>query len=301
MNRRTLLLLLGAAAVGLLYAGDQIYRAGYEQPIDRLNNRLDGLVTREKKIKTTALEARRDQKRLDVYAALSLPYQPEQARAAYQQWLLALVDRHQMTQASVDPVQPRTIEVRNRTRRGSRAVATRYPFQLRARTNLTRLTAFLEEFSQAGHLHKITAMTLNPSGSDLDVSLSIEALSIDACERESSLSTQTWNRASDPEAQWGVIARRNLFARGFSQALTQTRLSGITYGADGEAEAWFQVGATQATRQVRAGEQLDIELFLVDVIDILPDRAFVRIDDQAGWLPVGSSLGDLIANPAPNP
>ena len=120
MNRRTLLLLLGAAAVGLLYAGDQIYRAGYEQPMDRLNNRLDGLVTREKKIKTTALEARRDQKRLDVYAALSLPYQPEQARAAYQQWLLALVDRHQMTQASVDPVQPRTIEVRNRTRRGSR-------------------------------------------------------------------------------------------------------------------------------------------------------------------------------------
>ena len=43
------------------------------------------------------------------------------------------------------------------------------------------------------------------------------------------------------------------------------------------------------------------EIKLVDVIDILPDRAFVRIDDQAGWLPVGSSLGDLIANPAPNP
>lgn len=297
MNRRTLLLLIGAISVGVLYGGDQLYRWGYEQPLDRLNTRLDGLVTREKKIKTTALEARRDIKRLDVYNELSLPYDAEQARARYQQWLLELIDRHQMTQASVDPAQPRTIDVRNRTRSGSRTVATRFPFQLRARTTLARLTEFMQEFMQAGHLHKITAMTLNPTGSEVDITLSIEALSIDDCDRESELSTQTWTRTSGTSDDWAIIPRRNFFARGFSQALSQTRLSAITYGADGEAEAWFRVGESSSTQQIRAGGRLDIALFTVEVIDILPDQAFLRIDGQSGWLPIGSPLGQLIVDP----
>ncbi len=301
MNRRTLLLLIGAIAVGGIYFADQAYRTWYEQPLDRLESRLEGLRLRERRAGTTQAEARRDVRRLDAYAAMSLPFDLEKAQSAYQAWLLSLVAEHQMTQAAVDPGQARGVEVRNRTRRGTRQVATRLPFTLRAKTDLVRLTAFLADFEQAGHLHKITSLAINPigSGTEIDLTVSIEALSIGACEREADLSTLTWNRNVSPPESFAILARRNPFARGFSKALTDTRLTAITYGSDGEAEGWFRVGDESRTRSARSGQSLELDLVRVEVIDILPERLLVRIDGQTAWLSIGGSLEQALATETP--
>jgi len=300
MNRRTLLLLLAASSIGLLYGADQAYRKGYEAPLDRLNSRIDGLALKQRRAAQTQAEARRDVKRLDIYAALSLPYDLEKAKSAYQDWLLSLVAKLQMTQASVDPGQPRALSVRNRTQRGERQVATRLPFTLRAKTDLAQLTSFLQAFEGAGHLHKIVSLTINPIGSgfEIDVTMVIEALALDACEREAELSTLAWNRNVSEASSFASIARRNPFARGFSKTLAETRLTAITYGNDGEAEAWFRVGQENRTRQTRAGERLQLELVQIEVIDILPEKLFVRIDGKSAWMTIGATLGSLVDQPS---
>ena len=297
MNRRTLLLLIAAIGIAGLYGADQLYRTLYEGPRERLESRIEGLQKRAKTISTTRIEARRDSKRLEAYEAMSLPYDLEQARAAYQGWLLALVSKHGMTQAAVDPGVARPITVRNRTRKGSREVADRIAYTLRGRTDLPHLTSFLGEFYQAGHLHKITALTLNPAGggTQLDVSISIETLALMSCERESTLSELAWDRRVSPPESFTAIARRNFFARGFSRALAETRLTAITYGRDGEAEAWFRLGASGGTERAKAGTRVPISLIELEVIDILPDRAFVRVDGQTLWISVGGSLAEVMA------
>jgi len=297
MNRRTLLLLIAAISIVGLWGADQAYRTWYEVPRERLESRLEGLKERARTISENRIDARRDSKRLEAYEAMSLPYDLEQARAAYQGWLLALVSKHQMAQAAVDPGSARPISVRNRTRKGSREVAGQIGYTLRGRTDLAHLTDFLDEFYQAGHLHKITALNLNPTGggSQLDVSISIETLALLSCERETELSQVAWDRRVSAPESFASIARRNFFARGFSRALAETRLTAITYGRDGEAEAWFRLGGSDETARAKSGTRVPVSLIELDVIDILPDRAFVRVDGQAVWLSVGGSLADVLS------
>ena len=184
-------------------------------------------------------------KPLASYTARALPYDPELARSLYQDWLLQLVETHRLESASVDAGSPNRLEIKSRGQKKRKLVGHSFNMTLRAKTTLPQLVNLLHDFRQVGHLHKIRSLSLVPlgTGSELDVNMSIEVLSMQHADREDTLST--WVRDdenADPLKVYSDLLRRNLFARGLPQALAQIRLQAITTDKNGRKEAWLGTG-----------------------------------------------------------
>jgi hypothetical protein len=297
MNRRTLMLIAGAAAVGLFYFVDQAFTSLIEQPTSQLETQIDAARRSIADANAEQVSGRRLANKLDDYAGRALPHDPALARAVYQKWLLELVERHQMKSASINAEQPQTIEVRGRIdRRKRRQVGHTIRFTIRARTSLALLADFMHEFQNSAHLHKIRSFTINPlgNGGELDLTLVVETLALQTTERSDRLSD--WVRTDDAipkRSEYDALVSRNLFARGFSQTLAQIRLGAITRGRTGDDEAWFRVGEPAKTQIVAAGGVLRLPLHSVEVRQIEPERVLVSVNDQTGWLRLGQSLGQL--------
>lgn len=168
-----------------------------------------GLVLVRSKLSTpgtsiSELRAQRDakQKMLDGYrrtverAALAaaklaewqrrcLPSDPAAARAHYQDWLRELIERLDFRDREVFSGEPQS-----RQGAGGVPIYTVFPFRIQGRATLAQVVQFLHAFYTAGHLHKIRRLTLYPAeGSGLlDVSMSIEALSLPKADRRETLS-----------------------------------------------------------------------------------------------------------------
>ena len=59
---------------------------------------------------------------------ISLPYDSELARAAYQDWILDLVQQAKLTNASVDASQPSSVKIKDRDTRKPKEIFLRYTF-----------------------------------------------------------------------------------------------------------------------------------------------------------------------------
>lgn len=297
MNRRSVFLILGAGAVVLLYLLDHTYSSWIEQPTQQLETQLEATRRSMADANAEQVAGRRLANRLDDYADRALPHDPALARAAYQKWLLELVERHQMKSASVNAETPQPIEVRGRiNRRQRQLVGHTIRFTVRTRTSLEHMTGFLHEFQTAAHLHKIRSFTINPlgNGSELDLTLVVETLSLEATPRQDSLSD--WSRSDDTgpsRSDYQALVKRNLFARGFSQTLAQIRLGAITRGRGGDDQAWFRVGSPAQTQIVTHGQSLELPLHTVEVRQIEAERVLIAVNGQVGWLVLGQSLGQL--------
>jgi hypothetical protein len=303
MNRRTLMLLLGAVAVGVLWGGDQLFRNGYEIPKGKLETQLEKLDRDLGKAADAEIDAKIKAKELAFLKDHSLPYDPELAKSAYQDWLLNLVKFHGMENATVDASQPKSIVVKGRVRKGDRVVAREFQFGVRAKTDLSHLTAFLYDFYRAGHLHKITNLSLNPvaGGRAIDVSLSIDALSLEATDRESELAKISWNRLADEDLEnYLALARRNVFARGISQSIGQVRLTGVTSDRQGIAQAWFSLGPNRPTAIVEAGKQLAVDTQQLPILEIEAERVSIEVGGEPIWLEIGQEIGQKLKKPDSN-
>jgi hypothetical protein len=145
-------------------------------------------------------------------------------------------------------------------------------------------------------LHKVTQFAINPvaGGSEIDLTATVEALSLDAAPREETLSE--WVRVETPDAaaaDYRQITERNLFARGISPELAAIRLGAITRGRGGIDQAWFRVGRPAKTQIVKAGESLSLPLHSIQIRQIEPERVLVAVN-VTGWLRLGESLGTLL-------
>lgn len=301
MNQRTILLLSLAGAVGLLYMADSGYRAFIEQPTQQYEGKLTALDEEQADAQVAQLEGRRLSKRLEEYAERSLPFDPELARSKYQDWLLQLVESHEMKSAAVDADTPRPIEVRSRTSRSKRRlIGHSISYTLRSRTNLAHLTDFLYDFHRSAQLHKIRGFSLTPlsDGSQLDLNLTIESLALQATEREDVLSDWVRTDESFPRREeFDAFVQRNLFAKGFSKVLGEIRLTAITVDRGGESQAWFETGKGTATQKLRAGEELSIPLHTVRVIGFEDKGVRVSVNEMDCVLGLGESLGDVLQTP----
>ena len=298
MNRRTLVLALGAAVVGLFYLLDQGYSRFIEQPTTLLETQLAAAQRSLGDAKADQISGRKLANLLEGYAERALPHDPALARAVYQKWLLELVERHRMESASINAETPQAIEVRGRVnRRQRRVIGHTIRYGVRARTTLQHLTDFLHEFQRSVHLHKIVSFSLSPlsGGSALDLILVVETLSLDATERVDRLSdwTRVETPASDRQAYQGLV-NRNLFARGVSPELAGIQLGAITRGRGGVDQAWFRVGTPPKTQIVTAGESLELSLHSVLVKQIDAEKVLISVNDFSGWLNLGESLGKLL-------
>ncbi|SRR6056297_2759569 len=304
MNRRTMLLALAAGLVFTLYFLDAGYRRWIEEPSDQLGNQLQALQQEVNDLQAQQVEGRRLAGRLDSYAARALPWDANLARSRYREWLLQLVSRHELESASVNGDEPRPIELRGRLDRGQeRRIGHTIRYSLRARTSLPRLVDFFHDFERAAQLHKIQSYSLNPlgNGSELDLSLVIETLSLEASPREAQLSD--WQRHPDhypPREAFQTLAQRNIFARGFSASLAAIRLGAITQDRAGEREAWFAVGSPAKTQIVAAGEQLQLPLHSVQVEAIEGERVRIAVNELSRWLRLGQTVGEALEPSSPS-
>ena len=181
-RRETILAGLALGLVGLtglwflLFAGDS-------RSADQLIKDQDKLAGEIRKQEKQLQESRRDAKRLAQWQRRALPRDPLLARSLYQHWLrdlAARVNLHGFTLVSNDA------GIR-------RDQFTRISFTLRARAKLRDLVEFMYEFYSKGFLHQIRKMDVKPlqNSRDLDVNLTIEALSLPTAESKEKLPEET--------------------------------------------------------------------------------------------------------------
>ncbi len=300
MTPRIKWLLIAGLAVFGLYGGDSLYRSWIEQPSQQLNAKLDTVTRGMADTKSDQLVAQRLGKRLDGYAARALPYDAQLARSLYQEWLLDLIEKHQLVSTAVDAAQPVPIELRSRTKKGKRVrVGNRIAYSLRGQATLAKLASFLNDFRSAGHLHKIRSLSLNPIGNEgqLDTSLAIEVLCLEASLNKDQLCDLEWSNDSENLSGYSDLVRRNVFARGFAKALNDIQLKAITFNRDGKAEAWFKVDRIGTIRTITAGNQIPVALHDIAVVEVLADKVLVRVNQDPHWITLGQSIGEVCSPP----
>ena len=298
MNNRSKLLLAALAVVGIGVFGDQGYRRFVEEPArtrEREATKIDNQIKEAEDAIFTSARAADQLLALEQY---SLPYDQELARARYQDWLLALVAKVGLRQPSVDAGTPVAMSIRDRGTRQPKEIFKRYSFSMRGHGTLAQVTQLLYEFHQAGHLHKIRSLALNPvaDGKQLDVTMSIEALGLSRCEREGQLSTVTAQRLAynNPEA-YQTIARRNLFSQAGADVLRNVTLTAVTFNRTGTPGAWLSTGSETQTQVVHRGESLEIPSHEVRVIDIQSQLVLLEVDGEVVQLSLGKTIHEMMA------
>lgn len=303
MSPRIRWLLAAGVAVFGLYGIDSLYRGWIEQPHQRIKAELDDLTSKLNTAKSEQRTAQKQGKRLEAFAAMALPDDPQLARSLYQQWLLNLVEANELTSASVDAAQPVRVEIRSRTKKGKRqTIGHRINFSLRGQASLSKLSSFLNDFRKAGHLHKIRTIALNPVGNEgrLDADLAIEVLCLSASTNRDTLGNwQILDEESVAKSTYEELVRRNLFARGFAKALYEIELKAITSNREGIAQAWFRIDARGTTKTVSAGTQLPVALHDISVLEVLNNQVLVRLNDEPYWIKIGQSIGQ-VCSPKPS-
>ncbi len=177
--------ILGIAALGLLglvalyfllIAGDS--RSDEQLATDRtkLTTEIDG---KQKMLQAAA----RDAKRMADWQKRSLPADPVIARSLYQDWVRTLANKVNLHAA--------TIVVNDAGAR--RDQFSKISCTLRARGSLGDLIDFMHEFYSVGYLHQIRKLDVKPvqSEHDLDINMTIEALSLPTAETKGQLPKET--------------------------------------------------------------------------------------------------------------
>jgi len=292
MNQRTRLLLIAMSAMGVLWAGDAGYRSLIEEPSLARKRQVEKLDQKIVDARDSIVDSAGATERLDELERLSLPYDSELARSRYQDWLLGLVQSVELTGASVDAGKPASVSIKDRDTRKPKQIFLRYSFSLRGRGTLQQVSRFLYHFYQAGHLHKIGSITMNPisGGSLIDFSASIEAIGLTRCERKEELSGESVHRlASSNFADYQSISRRNLFARHGDETLSKIVLSAITIASNGTAQAWFALGDGE-TQVLKRGDRLEVTAHSIEVVDIVAGQVLLDVNGRVVTLKAGESI-----------
>ena len=292
MTPRTRILLIAMGAVGLLWLADTGYRTLVEGPVEERERQVVRLDQQINEARDQIIQSAKAPDTLEYLERLSLPYDPELARAGYQDWLLDLIQRSNLTGASVDAGDPTAVKLKDPQTGKPKEVYLRYVFSLRGRGSLQQIVDFMHQFYQGGHLHKITAFSMNPvsQGRLIDFTASIEAIGLTRCEREGELSRELVSRlASSDFHDYQSIARRNLFARHGDATLAKVVVTAITVAAGGIPEVWISRDGGQ-TEVCTRGRTIEIDAHSIEVVDILQDRALLDVDGRVLAIRAGQSI-----------
>lgn len=204
MNSRERMLGLTVGVLALLiggyYAWDSFDAsiAAREQQITQLEGQISG---KERRLRT----AKRDVARLNVYREQSLPTETDLARSLYQTWLLEAVQ----SKGLVD------INVSTLGARGRRDAYFVHTFNVTARGDLAKVTRLMHDYYSRDRLQRIRRISLKPlrDSKDLELSMSIEALSLAKADHEDSLNDAPSKRLAreSVDEYLQIVGGRNLF------------------------------------------------------------------------------------------
>ncbi|MGD0900703.1 MAG: hypothetical protein ABR915_22960 [Thermoguttaceae bacterium] len=204
LKKREKILAAAAGTVGVLMAGWLLW-AGDGGSAGALRAERKRLAAEADKRHSRIEAADAAKTRLAQWSRRSLPADPANARSLYQSWLRELAHEAGMRQLDVQPGE-------GQSRKG---VFTTFSFTVRGRAKLAQLTRFLYDFYSAGHLDQLRRLDVKPieSAADLDVTMTIEALSLPGADREGlSKEKGARLRLAGLDDYAGVIVGRNLFA-----------------------------------------------------------------------------------------
>lgn len=299
MNTRTKWLLAGVGVLALLYVGDYVYRTYIEEPSRNATVALEKLDKQLQDAADSQLIAKKISQKMEGFAGRALPYNPDVARSLYQDWLLKLMERHEMAGISIDASAPVPIEIKSRTtKKKNRLIGYRISYSVHGKTSLPKWVNWVRDFESSGHLHKIKSLTLVPlgNGNEIDANLTIEAVSLQAAEREDQLTQWIRNPQQEPSASvLASFVQRNIFARGFSKTLAAIRLQALTFNRRGEGEAWFDVGEGKSTQIINLGQKLDIPIHDIVLLSVAGDVAKLKVNGAVIELAIGQTLGQVMA------
>lgn len=293
MNSRTKLLLMVMLAVGGAVFGDRGYRQLVEEPARKREQEIERLDRQISEAEDEIVKSTRASDQLLAFEQYSLPSDPEFAQARYQDWLLSLVEQIKLQQPSVDSSAGVPVSIKNPLTKKPQEAYRKYSFSVRGRGNLEQITELLYRFYQAGHLHKIRSISLNPAagGRWLELSVNIEAIGLNRTDREAELSTASSPRlAAEDRSAYHVISRRNFFSQEGDALLGQVYLSAVTTNRKGIAEAWFSPGMGQRPHVLKAGDALSIPAHEIRLVEIQPQSVRLEVDGTLVTVSLGQSL-----------
>jgi hypothetical protein len=237
--------ILAGAALGLagMVGAWFLFLSGDGRSYQELTVAEDRLV-RETENKRILLDAAdREHQRLAKMRQRALPGDAVLARTLYQNWLRGLA-----THANLHEIKLSAYEGGVR-----RDQCTRISTTLKCRTALAGLVQFMYEFYSAGFLQQIRRMEVKfvTNSSDLDVNMTIEALSLAAAESKDQLPKETGLATPTKLADYrDAIVKRNLFASyaapappearaGDSDGAAVAKVTGFTE-VDGAWQVWIE-------------------------------------------------------------
>ncbi len=247
--------------------------------------------------------------RLAAWEAQALPSDKDEARLLYRSWLRETVDRAEFRGVKFDPGESRT----------QRDIYTVFPVTVHCRATLEQLTRFLYDFYSAGHLHRISLLTIKPDQGDLDLSISIEGLSLPGADRKDKLNAGPAGRLAFEEFSdyRDAIVERNLFAAYVPPrpvvkrrpresrpppppppprppAFDHTKytvVTGIT-GVDGRRQAWIEVRTTGKKLQLFEGETFSAGPVTGTIRHIGQQNVEIEVDGKQRLVGIGQSVAD---------
>jgi hypothetical protein len=316
--------ILGSSAIGLLVLLLlYLFWPEKQSTIQELRDQCEIKQAELDRNKNRALQAEKSKIRLADWQRRSLPADQEIAQSLYENWLRNLVSKSSFSNISItgQPAQyardltasrATTTSKKSGSSQPENFVYIRYSLKIKCQGSLEKLTRFLYDFYSAGHLHKISTINIKPikNSSDLDLDLTVEALSLPGSKQKDKLYVETGKilKLSLDEYK-KTIVDRNLFAAYKPAAPPRSRDTGpkdppkppkinplqFSYltaiiEADGVPEAWLLERTTGQTLRLHEGEGFKIDKYNGKVIRIGYNEIEIELDGQNHTIGYGSNL-----------
>lgn len=287
MNRQHIL--LGVLAIfGLLNVGDWVLNTAIQGPLQERRDRAEALQEGIEKRQALLKQTREAGKKIAAWKKRSLPANSEVARALYRSWLHGHVTECGLTNAAVDSGSPSS-------RRG---LYTSLPFTVRGRGTLQQFTDLMFCVTNAGHLHRVKDISLNPSSNGVfDISLSIEALIVAGTKRTDRLARTKGDVLASKDAQaYAVISRDNLFGIGYRDPLAKTSITAITW-KNGKPLVWISDDQTDTVQKLGLGEELHVGTFHGKIVAATDEEVTIESESRQLVVELGESLSEARERP----
>ena len=290
-NRQRILLAM-LALMAVVQAGDWVLNTMIQGPLQLRRGKTEQLQADIRKREASLAETRNAARQIDGWRKQSLPSDPEVTRSVYRSWLLSLIRTTKLRNATVDSGSAST-----RKAKDNKVLFRSMPFSVRCRGSLAEFNAFLFQFSNAGHLHQISSMTLNPIGAtgQFDISLGIETLLLVGRKGDTLNTAPSELLASKEFSHYQPIVKDNIFGIGIDNTdpMQHTIISAITF-SNGTPLVWITEQLSSRTIQVGAGSDFDTVALSGRVIEVHDQDVIIETSGERMQFPIGKPFSEGI-------
>jgi hypothetical protein len=305
MSEREKKLGLAVLAVLLLFGG----KMGWDKFQSALQAKRSALSAAEQDFQSAELELEKAKiaaEKVRNWEEQSLPRDRSVAQSLYRSWLIDQLEASKVRYRDVAPAGT-----------GSRATGAYegLAFNIEGEGDLASVVRFLHAFHRSNALHKITLLSLRPStsGSDLQVTINVEALLLPNTIRKSGMPEGVSDRLAEAEVEHylkSIVARNPFVAYkppppkiverpretrqpppappAFDES-SQARLTGIVQ-AGPQLQAWVKVLTTNENLRLVAGDELKVGKFEGKVVEVRPQQMVIEVEGERQIIPLGKFL-----------